>query len=868
MIFIRNIGPHHMTVFKGEMMTLPKNRHAKAQAFLALSCVGSMFAPLSQANAQQAEQEEAQALGGVTVRDSAIDESAVKVEKAESPKYTRPLLDTPQTITVIGSKTLMQQNLLTLREVLSTVPGITFGAGEGGFGYGDRINLRGYSANNDISVDGVRSGAVMNRNETYNIEQVEVTNGANSVFGGSGSVGGSINLVSKRPLADDQIILNGGVGTDNYYRATVDANKRVNDLISVRLNAVFHKNDIPGREVENNKRWGIAPAITFGIEGPTSLTLQYEHLDDQGMPQYGVPYFATRGGFLEEFNREGYYGFRNVDKQDSKTDSIQAIFNHEFSDKLKIRNLTRFENIRQSTVTSQPAGTFCLPSGLTPTGGACTATVRATTPAGQTLTIPGGYFLPTGGRGTGREIHNETAYNQLDLSAEFDTGGIGHTLVFGVSALWEKYAQDNGNVLRTAAGYDPYAAPFVATSATNLTGVNPLYNAGASMGFYYPIANIGSPNEVIAGPAATTGLARVYGNNTYNGPINFIRSARAEGEQTTYAAYLFDTLKFSDFFEINAGLRYENVKGSNRTLNFSTTPGATLGQFTTATGPFKVNDNLFSYRVGAVFKPSADTSIYAAYGNAKTPSKASVDGSCAANNCNVEPETAINYEIGAKADLFDKKLQLSAALFRNQRDKYRVASGDPAVPDQVLDGKSRVDGIALGATGNITNAWSISANYTYLDSKIIRGVSRFCLENPGYTPPGTTTPTCTNSVAFPDASAGTLLPATPKHSGSLFTTYTLPFGLEVGYGISYQGKHALNPTGQNSATPVPVYYVDDYLTHRLMVSYAFTPTLTAQLNVQNLTNEKYETTVRTATGNSWAQPGATRSAVLSVAYTF
>ena len=109
-------------------------------SFLALSCVGAMAFATS-ASAQDAEK--SPRLGGMTVTDTAIDESAIKVEKAESPKYTRPLLDTPQTITVIGKETIQQQNLLTLRDVLSTVPGITFGAGEGGFGYGDRIILRG-----------------------------------------------------------------------------------------------------------------------------------------------------------------------------------------------------------------------------------------------------------------------------------------------------------------------------------------------------------------------------------------------------------------------------------------------------------------------------------------------------------------------------------------------------------------------------------------------------------------------------------------------------------------------------------------------------------------------------------------------------
>src|SRR3546814_17756533 len=105
-------------------------------SFLALGCVGAIAFATS-AQAQDAAQ--GAKLGGMTVTDTAIDESPIKVEKAESPKYTRPLLDTPQTITVIGKETIRQQNLLTLREVLSPVHGIPFGAVDGGFVYGDRI---------------------------------------------------------------------------------------------------------------------------------------------------------------------------------------------------------------------------------------------------------------------------------------------------------------------------------------------------------------------------------------------------------------------------------------------------------------------------------------------------------------------------------------------------------------------------------------------------------------------------------------------------------------------------------------------------------------------------------------------------------
>ncbi|QGP77704.1 TonB-dependent receptor [Sphingobium sp. CAP-1] len=819
------------------------SKTVSATSFLALGCVGAL-AFASAGHAQEAGQ--GQKLGGMTVTDSAIDESEIKVEKAESPKYTRPLLDTPQTITVIGKATIQQQNLLTLRDVLSTVPGITFGAGEGGFGYGDRIILRGQDAKNDVTIDGVRSGAFLNRNEVYNIEQVEVTNGANSVMNGGGSVAGTINLVTKRPLADDQTVLNAGVGTDHYYRVTLDANERVNDLIAVRLNAVYHKNDVPGRDVENYERYGFAPAVTIGIDGPTSLTVQGEYLHDDAMPQYGLRYYANLGGFLDEFDRSGYYGFANLDQQNSKTRSLQAIFSHAFSDTVKIRNLTRYEHIRQNTITSQPNGTFCLSStGKQPqapfldgVAAACTTTVN-----GASFTVPAGYYLPTGGRGVQRFINNTTAYNQIDLSADFDTGGIGHTLVLGASAMWEQYRLEQGTLPRNADGSTPL----------------------------FPLVSISSPGEVVQGPAGYS-----YGNNEYSGPINFIRTSRALGEQTSYAAYLFDTLKFSDFFEINAGLRYENVKGLSRTFTYNSTAGsATLGQLTAMTSPPRTDDNLFSYRVGAVVKPTPDTSLYAAFGNSKLPSKASVDGSCTADNssggsgtCNVKPETTKNYEIGAKADLFDKKLLLTLAAFRNDRNQIKVLSGDPLLPDQATDGHQRVEGVSFGASGNITSNWTISANYMYLKSEIKQGVSDYCLAHPGSV--SAAAGTCANSAAFLDPTAGSSLTNTPKHSGSLFTTYRFAFGLELGYGLTYQGKFLLNqPTlAQLAAGTYVAYHVPSYTIHRLMVNYPITDKLKAQVNVQNFTNEKYVTTVRNAVGGSWAQPAPTRSAVFSLNYQF
>jgi catecholate siderophore receptor len=136
-------------------------------------------------------------------------------------------------------------------------------------------------------------------------------------------------------------------------------------------------------------------------------------------------------------------------------------------------------------------------------------------------------------------------------------------------------------------------------------------------------------------------------------------------------------------------------------------------------------------------------------------------------------------------------------------------------------------------------------------------VSDFCLANPGFSG-GTPVRTCANSAAVPNPGAGARLQNTPEHSGSLFTTYRLPFGLTIGYGFTYQGSF---PFTVPSATNAAVAYSDDYLVHQGYLAYAFSPNLSAQLNVKNICDKLYYTRIR---NNGWATPGEARSAVLTI----
>ena len=105
-----------------------------------------------------------------------------------STKYTEPLLDTPQTINVISKEVMEEQGATTLRDVLKNVPGLTITAGEGGNPAGDNLTLRGFSARNDIFIDGVRDLSPQSR-DPFNLEQVEVVKGPGSAFTGRGSTG-------------------------------------------------------------------------------------------------------------------------------------------------------------------------------------------------------------------------------------------------------------------------------------------------------------------------------------------------------------------------------------------------------------------------------------------------------------------------------------------------------------------------------------------------------------------------------------------------------------------------------------------------------------------------------------------------------
>lgn len=357
-----------------------------------------------------------------------------RTEHSASSKYVAPLLDTPQTITVVSPKVIQEQQALSLRQVLSNVSGITFNAGEGGGGSGDSINIRGFSANSNIQIDGLRDSAQTSRTDTFNVEQVEVIKGPNSVFGGAGTTGGSINIISKQPQDQAFTRLGGSIGTDNYYRLTLDTNQPlegVGDNSAVRLNLMGHQNDVAGREEIDRERWGIAPSLRLGFNESTSLTLSAFHQVDDNLPDYGVP--ALDGKRLSGVDRDAYFGWKNLDKEKLEQSAFTANFEHDFNDNLRLQNLTRYSRTDRDTIVS---------ASHVNTGG-----------------VSAGRYRPAGPQAYGRDAITEMWINQTNLISNFQLAGMRHDLVTGVEISRETldlktYNHGLGTSLYPGNGYD------------------------------------------------------------------------------------------------------------------------------------------------------------------------------------------------------------------------------------------------------------------------------------------------------------------------------------------------------------------------------------------------------------------------------
>jgi catecholate siderophore receptor len=738
-------------------------------SLIALAALSGSFGAHAQSGAIKSDGK----LPEVTV--SAEADVPYKADKVTSPKLTQPLLDTTQTITVIKKEVLQEQGAGSLMEALSNTPGITLQLGENGnTSAGDTFQMRGFSAQSSIFLDGIRDLGAVSR-DVFNIEQLAVSRGPAGTDVGRGAASGYINLASKLPHQENATSATVSYDSGERARVAGDINQRISDTSAFRLNVLAQDGGLVGRKVIQKQVYGVAPSLAFGLGTPTRVYLFSQHVRSDGLPDGGVPAIGLEGYRQLEntplekapaVSRNNFYGAKS-DFEKIDSDMATVKIEHQIGPKANLTNTSRYGKSKIDRI--------------------LTGINSITIPEGKTNDL-NSWTVSRSRQSILQE--NTILANSTNLVTEFNTGAVGHT----VSAGLEFMSEEQVTPTRIGTG--------------TMVAAN-LYNP--------------NPNDPITAYA----------------PV--LSGAFSQGSTTTAAVYAFDTVKLSDKWQLNGGVRVENYNTESAGATVTAAVAAGRPQLipvgTIVGSRVEQSDRLVSWKAGALYKPTPDGSIYLAYATSQTPpGSANFSLSASANSINnpsMDPQKTTNVELGTKWDLIQKKLAVTATVYRTEnKDEFPVQ--DPVTLIYEQGGNRRVQGIELGMVGQITPSWNVIAGLAKMDAELIEGAG-------------------TNL-------AGTATRWSPDLSGNLWSTYKMNDAFTFGGGVRYMGEQrkvvAPGFPVANGAQGIPSYVVAD-----AVLSYRVSKSVSLQLNMYNLFDKSYVSSLNN--GGSRISVGVERSARLS-----
>jgi catecholate siderophore receptor len=750
----------------------PARQPLLTHSLIALATLGAPVAAQAQTAPNEATLQE--------LHVTAAPDAPYKAEKVSSPKLTQPLVDTTQTITVIKKEVIAEQGAGSIVDALRNTPGITLQLGENGnTSAGDTFQMRGFSTQSSIFVDGIRDLGAVTR-DVFNIDQIEVSKGPAGTDVGRGAASGYINLASKLPSLDDA--LSGTVAYDSgdKARATVDLNRKLSDTSAFRINALAQDGGQMGRKVIDKKTVGIAPAIAFGLGSPTRFFLYSQHIRQDGTPDGGTPAIGMPGynstnadpaiaaalRTAPRVDRENFYGYAS-DSEQVDADMLTAKVEHKLGEKTTLTNTSRYGKTKMDRI--------------------------LTGVNGITAVVPGDRTTWQVAR-TRQSVlqHNQILANSTNIVTELAAGGVTHTLSTGLELLSEEQLSQTRVGLGDPVGANLYA-PASAAAPANF---NPVLNG-------------------------------VY----------------TKGTTTTAAIYAFDTIKLNEQWQINGGVRAEHYNTETNAASLSTVAAnPTLPVGTLLGSHLEKSGNLTSWKAGALYKPTTDSSVYAAYATSQTPpGGANFSLVSTAGNVNgpaMDPSKTTNIELGTKWDLIQKTLALTAAVYRTDNTNEFTLE-DPVTHQFSQLGKRRVEGVELGLVGQITRNWNIIAGVATMDATILQG--------------------------NPSNPADSATRWSPERSATLWSTYKVNDAFTFGGGVRYTSEQkrvvAPNAAPSNGVAAIPSYAVVD-----AVMSYKLARNVTLQLNVYNLFDKFYVASLNN--GGSRINLGAPRSGQLTANFAF
>ncbi len=256
-----------------------------------------------------------------------------------------------------------------------------------------------------------------------------------------------------------------------------------------------------------------------------------------------------------------------------------------------------------------------------------------------------------------------------------------------------------------------------------------------------------------------------------------------------FSAYVQDQISIGEHIDVVAGLRYDSfdIEG--------------IDLFPAVDRPFARKDDKISPRLGLIFKPRGNVSLYGSYSQSFLPRSGDQFLSLSVTQENLAPEKFTNYELGAKWDV-RPNLNVTLALF--QLDRSNATTPDPGNPLASINvGKTRTKGVELSVAGRITPEWQVHGGYSYQDAALAGNDS-------------------------------VLLGQVPKHQASLWNRYDFTDSLGVGVGIIHQSNQFAAIRTTATTTKLPAFTRVDAALY-----YDISDAVQLQVNVENLFDTNY-----------------------------
>jgi catecholate siderophore receptor len=478
--------------------------------------------------------------------------------------------------------------------------------------------------------------------------------------------------------------------------------------------------------------------------------------------------------------RNTYFGVATPGQNDVEQTEAHTLINkfeYDFYPGLKFTNTTGYSYVERFNRTRpvQISATNLFRTDTGPTAYAAGA-ITGSTPLSNIWVNNSNHFA--------NQTNNELISNVSDLNAKFATGFLEHNVLAGIEV-----SHENREQYRTVFG-DSYRI------------------------------NIAAPNPYVVGSLDPRTTATIANSDTVG-------------------VYLQDQMKVTEWLELLGGVRFDNFEANTNAFTYNRGTGAVVSSGTLANGStiaaptsLPSNNDFVTYRAGVVLHPTSNSSVYYMHGTSANPPAEFLTTTNGQQS--LTPVLSETDEIGTKIDFFDNRLNFNAAVFRTKKQGDYENSGTTASPTYTPIGDSQVEGFEIGASGKLTDAWSIYGGYAFLKSRLT----------------ATSLTTVINGVTR--SNVGNELANTPENSFTIWSTYDMTPDLTVGGGAIYVDSRW---TSVSNDGRVPGYWRFD-----TMAAYKVTQNFKLQLNVYNLTDEYYFDSLA---GAGYAVPGQGRYVSLS-----